>query len=148
LGANDIPTSLRQLATQDILMQKKAFGNLSDNLTPWEVFDGLYAEKLLSLVKREETYLIIPFLIEILENKAAKGKNFACDLLHDIAWYIDLEQYVTENEKQQYEYYAKRLYDSVSQGIDIYRELANSPNAEVSQAATNLLEILARRPAK
>jgi hypothetical protein len=142
LGEHDIPGWLKHLSFGDRGTRREAFSKLSDALTPWEVFDGLYSEELPQLVKREAAYLIIPFLIQMLEIQELENKEFMLSLLHHLAWYIDLGEYVAENDHEQYQYYARRLYDAVYKGIETYRELAQSNNYEVRQSAKSLLDIL------
>jgi hypothetical protein len=142
LGEPQIPVWIGQFTSSDILKRREAIGDLRDDLTPWEVFDGLYSEELPRLVKREATYLIVPFLVEMLKSKGIEDKTPILALLHDLAWYRDIEIYVVEIAREQYRHYAQRLFDAVYKGIEIYRELAESEIYEVNRSAKSLLGML------
>lgn len=142
LGDPQVPIWIRQLASKDVLARGKASGDLQDELMPWPVFDGDYRELLPGLVQRKATHLMIPFLLEMLESPEVKGKYRILGILHDLAWFIDLDKYVAENEREQYHHYAQQLYGAVYKGIEMYRELAKVENYELSQAAKDVLKIL------
>jgi hypothetical protein len=140
-----IPIWIKELASGDGPTRDRAFGYLCNELTRWEVFDGLYNSELSGLVKRETPHLVIPFLINVLEHEGTEGKELVLDLLRDLARYVDLDSYVAEEYREQYRYHAGRLYDAVRKGIRIYEKLVGSDVAAVDQAAKRLLKTVSLR---
>ncbi|MEP7289031.1 MAG: hypothetical protein ABI947_25025 [Chloroflexota bacterium] len=144
LGSPQIPIWLKNLTILDVNANQEASRNLRDDLMPWEVFDGLYSERLLGLVRRDVSLLIIPFLIEILEDDKVNSKVSVLTMLYYFALYKTLDQYVAETEREQYSLYSQRLFKKVHEGFEIYERLTHSNNEEINISAREFINLLKR----
>jgi hypothetical protein len=139
-----IPHWLCEFASDVEQIRRQAMGNLKDTLAPWELLDGYGSTTdLMRVIKRDEPYLVVPFLVELLTYESIQDKGFILEILYDLARYVDVgDDWVPLEEREMYKSRACRIFNAVYEGIYAYSDLLKDNAPEVRQGAEDLLNLL------
>jgi hypothetical protein len=136
LNAAEVGTWLKDLTSSNQEIRGHAYSRLEMQLA-FRGSDSWEYGPLSELLKTEMPVYIVPFFIELLRDQKVKGKDVILELLQDLATYVQLD---ADNEI--YRTRAQKVYDTVRQGIDVYRSLLTDSSPAVKMGATLLLEEL------
>ena len=124
--------------------QNHGISALSSYLAPWDAYEPYYYDSvdLLALVKREAILLVIPYLIELLNDYTVTNKVRILGMLYDFIQFSDLEYKISAPDLADYQFYTYRIYNIVYMGLEVYKRLLEHEQKSVRQEARALWEKL------
>jgi hypothetical protein len=144
IDETEIEVWLGETSSTDEDIQNHGIGALSAYLTPWDAYEPYYYDSagLLAMVKREAILLVIPYLIELLNDYTITNKVGILDMLYNFTWYSDLEDRISDSDIADYRFHAHRIYNIVYMGLEVYKRLLEHEQESVRQEARVLWEKL------
>ena len=140
VNAAHVAQWLKDLASDDNRMRGNAYNNLDRHVIDpgsqsWEQYGPLS-----EVLKTKIPFLVVPFLIQLLEVDHITGKNYILELLTDLAnkIFLDIDTLPDANDRAE----AGNLYHAVREGIPVYRNLYQTPlEPFMKETAAQLLEL-------
>jgi hypothetical protein len=149
MGSPDLPRWMRDAMSDDKKVREDAFHKIVVHLAPADCadcLDGCTEEDRLVVMKRETAFQLVPFLIEMLRDEQMTDDNKLTVLAimeHLLHWGHTEDCLSEAAVTQVFRPYMKRLRDTLSPGIDIYKHLAGRGNSSwIREEAQIVLESL------
>lgn len=137
LGRGEIPSIIRNMASQDMPTQKNAFEMFEsqvlyiDDSTP----DGIKERVTMSdILKDDIQLLIIPFLFELLQQSDLASRNRAIGLFKFMTRYIEFV-----GEKSKLWQKAVKIRDTIWQSNELFLSLLEDPREDIRMEVIKLL---------
>ncbi len=135
MGSPDLPRWMRDTMSDDKKVRKDAFHKIVAHLAPEDCadwLDGCTEEDRLEVMNRETAFQLVPFLIEMLRYEQMNDDNklTVLSIMDGLLHWRHTEDCLSEAAVTQvFRPYMKRLRDTLSPGIDIYKHLAERGNS-------------------
>jgi hypothetical protein len=139
LNAANVPKWLHDLTSDDREVYLNAYHNLDNYVIDigsqsWESYGPIN-----EILKTDLQLLIVPFLIQLLDNAQLKRKDNILELLYDLAnkVYLSVDK-LTGAEREQ----AIKIYQAVQAGVPRYQNLhVESTDSYLKESASEILNL-------
>jgi hypothetical protein len=140
MNATHVAQWLKDLASDDTKTRLNAYHNLDSQVIDpgsqsWEQYGPLS-----EVLKTQIPFLIVPLLIQALEQDAIIDKGNVLELLADLAnkIFLSIDTLSDANDRAK----AGNLYYAIREGIPVYRKLYQmSPDTSVRKIASEILKL-------
>jgi hypothetical protein len=149
MGSPDLPRWMHDAMSDDKKVRDDAFHKIVVHLAPADCADCLYGcteGDRLVVMKRETAFQLVPFLIEMLRDEQMNDDNklTVLAIMESLLHWRHTEACLSEVAVTQvFRPYMKRLRNTLSPGIPIYKQLAERGNSSwIREEAQIVLENL------
>ena len=140
MNATHVVQWLKDLVSDDNKTRLNAYHNLDSHVIDpgsqsWEQYGPLS-----EVLKTKIPFLVVPILIQALEEDAVIGKDNILILLTDLAnkIFLSIDTLPDANDRTE----AGNLYHTIREGVPVYRKLhQTSPDASVKKIASEILKL-------